>query len=83
MGMQPTVGSSTVARMKALVNIDEDDLALAAALLGTSGRRETISAALRVVADRQRLVARAVQDSLALGVGADITDPIVMARARR
>ncbi|GAA1746500.1 DUF2191 domain-containing protein [Luedemannella helvata] len=69
--------------MKALVNIDEDDLALAAALLGTSGRRDTIAAALRVVADRQRLMARAHQDSLALGVGSDITDPIVMARARR
>ncbi len=69
--------------MKALVNIDENDLALAAALLGTSNRRETISAALRVVADRQRLVARSHQDCLAIGVGADITDPIVMARARR
>jgi hypothetical protein len=69
--------------MKAIVNIDDNDLAHAAALLGTTGRRDTIAAALRLVADRQRQMAQVRQDSLALGVGADITDPAVMARARR
>ena len=69
--------------MKAIVNIDDNDLAQAAALLGTTGRRDTIAAALRLVADRQRQVVQVRQDSLALGVGADITDPAVMARARR
>ena len=69
--------------MKAIVNIDDNDLAQAAALLGTTGRRDTIAAALRLLADRQRQVAQVRQDSLSLGVGADITDPAVMARARR
>jgi hypothetical protein len=83
MGMQPWVFRSTVAAMKALVNIDDDDLVHAAALLGTTGRRDTVAAALRLVADRARRAAQARQDCLSLGVGADITDRAVMAQARR
>jgi Arc/MetJ family transcription regulator len=69
--------------MKTVVDLNRDVLALAARELGTSSTRDTVNAALEAVADRRRRVEELIGDCHLLGVGPDITDPEVMARARR
>jgi Arc/MetJ family transcription regulator len=69
--------------MKTVVDLNKDVLALAARELGTSSTRDTVNAALRLVADRRRRLDQLAGDCHQLGVGADITDPDVMAKARR
>jgi Arc/MetJ family transcription regulator len=69
--------------MKTVVDLDEAALALAARELGTSSKKETVNAALQIVADRRRRAEQLLEDCEALGVGLDITDPEIMAKARR
>jgi Arc/MetJ family transcription regulator len=69
--------------MKTVVDLNRDALALAARELGTSSTKDTVNAALRLVADRRRRVEEMLGDVHQLGLGADITDREVMARARR
>jgi Arc/MetJ family transcription regulator len=69
--------------MKTVVDLNREALALAARELGTSSTRDTVNAALRLVADRRRRLEDLQGDCHLLGVGADITDREVMAKARR
>lgn len=69
--------------MKTVVDLNRDALALAARELGTTSTRDTVNAALKLVADRRRRLEQLAGDCHKLGVGADITDPGVMAKARR
>jgi Arc/MetJ family transcription regulator len=69
--------------MKTVVDLNKDVLALAARELGTSSTKDTVNAALTLVAERRRRLDQMSGDCHRLGVGADITDPDVMAKARR
>ena len=72
-----------VGNMKTMVDIDDEALALAAKELGTTSKKDTVNAALAFVAQRRRRIDALLADPHALGVGPDIDDPEVMARARR
>lgn len=69
--------------MKTMIDLDDDALARAAEQLGTTTKKDTVNAALSFVAERQRRVDAFLDDPHALGIGADIGDPEVMAQARR
>jgi Arc/MetJ family transcription regulator len=69
--------------MKEVIDIDDEVLARAAKELGTSTKKDTVSAALVFVANRRSRVEQLLNDPFALGVGPDITDPEVMRQARR
>lgn len=70
--------------MKVLIDIDDETLAAAARVLGTSTETDTVNAALRLVAQHREPATVEVPDSvLRFGVGPDIADPSVMAAARR
>ena len=69
--------------MKTMVDIDDEALALAAAELGTTTKRDTVNAALRFVAERRERIEELIDDPYALGVGEDIADAEVMRQARR
>ena len=66
-----------------MIDLDDEALAAAAAELGTQTKKDTVNAALRLAAERQRRLSRLLEDPSALGVGPDIGDPEVMAGARR
>lgn len=66
---------------RTVIDIDDDLLERAAALLQTRTKRDTVNAALReVVARRARM---AELDRLARGELPDLGDPVVMAQAWR
>lgn len=69
--------------MKTVIDIDERALALAAAELGTTTKKDTVNAALAFVAERRRRIEALLDDPYSLGVGPDISDPEVMRQARR
>jgi hypothetical protein len=69
--------------MRTVIDVDDEALARAATELGTTSKKDTVNAALAFVADRRRRVEDLLSGPYALGVGPDITDPEVMARARR
>ena len=69
--------------MKTMIDLDDEALALAAKELGTSTKKDTVNAALTFVAERRRRIEQLLTDPYALGVGPDIADPKIMARARR
>jgi Arc/MetJ family transcription regulator len=69
--------------MKTMVDLDDEALALAAAELGTTTKKDTVNAALRFVAQRRRRIEQLLDDPHALGLGPDIGDPEIMRQARR
>jgi Arc/MetJ family transcription regulator len=69
--------------MKTMVDLDHEALALAAAELGTTTKKDTVNAALRFVAQRRRRIEQLLDDPHALGLGPDIGDPEIMRQARR
>lgn len=66
-----------------MIDLDDEALARAAGELGTTTKKDTVNAALTFVVERQRRVDALLDDPHALGIGPDIGDPEVMARARR
>jgi Arc/MetJ family transcription regulator len=66
-----------------MIDLNDEDLALAAKELGTTTKKDTVNAALNFVASRRRRVEQLLNDPYALCVGPDITDPEVMRQARR
>ncbi len=69
--------------MKTMIDLNDEDLALAARELGTTTKKDTVNAALRFVAGRRRRIEQLLNDPYGLGVGPDITNPEVMRQARR
>lgn len=69
--------------MKTMIDLDDDALARAAKELGTTTKKDTVNAALAFVSERRQRIDALLADPYALGVGQDIDDPEVMARARR
>jgi Arc/MetJ family transcription regulator len=66
-----------------MIDLNDEDLALAAKELGTTTKKDTVNAALNFVASRRRRIEQLLNDPYALGVGPDITNPKVMRQARR
>ena len=66
-----------------MIDLNDEALALAAKELGTTTKKDTVNAALEFVASRRRRVEQLLDDTYALAVGPDITDPDVMRQARR
>jgi hypothetical protein len=66
-----------------MINLNDEDLALAAKELGTAIEQDTVNAALHFVASRRPHIEQLLNEPYALGVGPDITDPEVMRLARR
>jgi len=69
--------------MKTVIDLDEVALAAAARELGTTTKKDTVNEALKLAAGRAERVTRILNKPHRLGVGTDITDPEVMAAARR
>jgi Arc/MetJ family transcription regulator len=69
--------------MKTMIDLNDEDLALAAKELGTTTKKDTVNAALNFVASRRRRIEQLLNDPYALGVGPDIANPEVMRQARR
>jgi Arc/MetJ family transcription regulator len=69
--------------MKTMIDLNDEDLALAARELGTTTKKDTVNAALRFVASRRRRIEQLLNDPYGLGVGPDIANPEVMRQARR
>ena len=69
--------------MKTMIDLNDEDLALAAKELGTTTKKDTVNAAPSFVASRRRRIEQLINDPYALGVGPDITNPEVMDKARR
>ena len=69
--------------MKTMIDIDDEALAAAARALGTSTKKDTVNAALRLAGERQLRLAALLADVSNLGVGEDIGNPEIMAGARR
>ncbi len=67
---------------KTLVDIDEELLMQARALLGTATKKETVNTALRAVIERQRRI-EAFEDVQAQEQLAELTDPAARERAWR
>ena len=72
-----------ISNMKTMIDLNDEDLALAARELGTTTKKDTVNAALHFVASRRRRIEQLLNDPCALGVGPDISDPEVMRQARR
>jgi Arc/MetJ family transcription regulator len=72
-----------LSNMKTMIDLNDEDLALAAKELGTTTKKDTVNAALQFVASRRRRIEQLLSDPYALGVGPDITDTEVMRQARR
>jgi Arc/MetJ family transcription regulator len=72
-----------IGNMKTMIDLNDEDLALAARELGTTTKKDTVNAALHFVASRRRRIEQLLNDPYALGVGPDISDPEVMRQARR
>jgi Arc/MetJ family transcription regulator len=66
-----------------MIDLDDEVLALAAKEFGTTTKKDTVNAALAFVAERRRRIDALLEDPYALGVGPDIGDVEVMARAER
>jgi len=69
--------------MKTMIDLDDVALEQAARELGTKTKKDTVNAALAFVAERRQRIERLLDDTLALGVGSDITDREIMQGARR
>jgi Arc/MetJ family transcription regulator len=69
--------------MKTMIDLNDEDLALAARELGTTTKKDTVNAALRFVASRRRRIEQLLNDPYGLGVGPDIANKEVMRQARR
>jgi Arc/MetJ family transcription regulator len=69
--------------MKAMIDLNDEALELAATELGTSTTKDTVNAALQFVARRRQRLERLLDDPFALGVGPDIADAEIMRQARR
>lgn len=69
--------------MKTLIDIDDESLALAAAELGTTTKKDTVNAALAFVVQRRRRIQALLDDQVGFGIGPDIADEEVMRQARR
>jgi Arc/MetJ family transcription regulator len=69
--------------MRTVIDLNDEALALAAKELGTTGKKDTVNAALEFVAARRRRAEALLSESYGIGVGPDIGDPDVMAAARR
>lgn len=69
--------------MKTTIDLNVEALTLAAKELGTVTKKDTVSAALELVTERQQRIDQLLADPYGLGVGPDITAPQVMAPARR
>lgn len=69
--------------MKTVIDLDEENLALAQAELGTATKKDTVNAALKYVAERRKRARTITGSSRLLGWGEDITDPDIMKDARR
>jgi Arc/MetJ family transcription regulator len=69
--------------MKTMIDLNDEDLALAAKELGTTTKKDTVNAALSFVASRRRRIEQLLNDPYPLGVGPDIANPEVMRQARR
>jgi len=69
--------------MKTMIDLNDEDLALAAKELGTTTKKDTVNAALNFVASRRRRIEQLLDDPYTFGVGPDITNPEVMRLARR
>ena len=69
--------------MKTMIDLNDEDLALAARELGTTTKKDTVNAALRFVASRRRRIEQLLNDPYGLGVGPDIANPEVMRQTRR
>lgn len=66
------------------IDLDEAALAAAMAELGTKTKKDTVNEALRIVACRQQHAQELLDNALLrIGAGSDVTDPEIMARARR
>jgi Arc/MetJ family transcription regulator len=72
-----------ISNMKTMIDLNDEDLALAAKELGTTTKKDTVNAALHFVASRRRRIEQLLDEPLAFGVGPDITNPEVMRQARR
>jgi Arc/MetJ family transcription regulator len=72
-----------ISNMKTMIDLNDEDLALAAKELGTTTKKDTVNAALNFVANRRRRIEQLLDDPYALGVGPDITNAEVMRQARR
>ncbi len=69
--------------MKTMIDIDDEALAAAARALGTSTKKDTVNAALRLAGERQRRIDALLGDVRNFGVGSDIGNKEIMAGARR
>jgi Arc/MetJ family transcription regulator len=72
-----------IGNMKTMIDVNDEDLALAAKELGTTTKKDTVNAALNFVASRRRRIEQLLNDPYALGVGPDIANQEVMRLARR
>lgn len=73
----------TEARLKTPIELDEEALAAAARELGTTTKKDTVNAALRLVAQRGERVTRLLEESNPLFGGPDLDNPEIMLGARR
>jgi Arc/MetJ family transcription regulator len=69
--------------MKTMIDLDDDALVAAAHELGTSTKRDTVNAALRLAASRRSRLSALIEGGNPFGVGEDIDDAEIMASARR
>lgn len=68
--------------MRTQIDVDDDALEAAAKALGTTSKKDTVNTALRLIAQRGPEAEQRITDLHALW-GEDITNPEVMAQARR
>jgi Arc/MetJ family transcription regulator len=68
--------------MKTMIDLNDDALELAAKVLGTATKTDTVNAALEFVIGRRRRIEQLLDDPYALGVGPDIADAEIMRHAR-
>jgi Arc/MetJ family transcription regulator len=69
--------------MKAVIDLDDEALELAARKLGTSTNKDTANAAVQFVVSRRKCIEQLFDDPYAVGVGPDIADTEIMRQARR
>lgn len=72
-----------VGNMKTMIDLDDAALAAAATELGTTTKRDTVNAALRLAAGRRARLVEILDGPNFLGVGEDIDNAEIMASARR
>jgi Arc/MetJ family transcription regulator len=69
--------------VKAMIDLNDEALELAARELGTSTTKDTVNVALQFVASRRQRIEQLLDDPYALGVGPDIADTEILRQARR